>query len=100
MPIKITCPNLNCRKTLTARDEMAGKRVKCPACGGAIAIPAAQEQVEVLEEVPASAPRRREPPRDDDYYDDDRPPPRRAPAGGGLFASKGLSPAGTIFLFV
>src|SRR5262249_39122656 len=54
---------------------------------------------EVLEEVPASAPRRREPPPDD-YYDDDRPLPRRAPAGGGLFASKGLSSAGAIFVFV
>jgi hypothetical protein len=98
MPIKITCPNPNCRKTLTARDEMAGRKVKCPACGGAIAIPAAQDQLAELEEVPAAPPRRREPPPEDDY--DDRPPPRRAPAGGGLFASKGLSAAGTIFTFV
>src|SRR5438094_7394576 len=99
MPIKISCPNPNCRKSLTARDEMAGRRVKCPACGGTIAIPAAQDQIEELDEVPAPAPRRRERPPEDDY-DDDRPPPRRAPAGGGLFAGKGLSAAGTIFTFV
>jgi hypothetical protein len=34
MPITIQCPN--CCKKLNARDELAGKRVKCPACGEVI----------------------------------------------------------------
>lgn len=38
MPIDVTCPG--CRKTLRAPDTLAGKRVKCPQCGGAIAVPA------------------------------------------------------------
>ncbi len=102
MAIKLSCPNPTCRKGLTARDEMAGRKVKCPACGGTIDIPAGNAGnggLDQLEEVQASAPRRRPaPPPEDDYDDYDRPA-RRAPAGGGLFASKGLSGAGTIFLF-
>ena len=30
MPIKVSC---QCGKTLTAKDSLAGKRVKCPKCG-------------------------------------------------------------------
>src|SRR5437879_4956590 len=36
MPIPVTCA---CGKRFAAKDELAGKRLKCPACGGAIAIP-------------------------------------------------------------
>ena len=35
MPIKITC---QCGQQLTAKDEFAGKRVKCPKCGGPLLI--------------------------------------------------------------
>src|SRR5262245_19358366 len=99
MAIKLSCPNPTCRKGLTARDEMAGRKVRCPACGGTIDIPAGNGGLDQLEEVTASPPRRRPaPPPEDDYDDYDRPA-RRAPAGGSLFASKGLSGAGTIFLF-
>src|SRR5262245_52644108 len=115
MPIKMSCPNPTCRKSLTARDEMAGGKVRCPACGGTIDVPAGNGGLDQLEEVQAGAPRRRPgpPPEEDvqagaprrrpspeDDYDDYDRPARRAPAGGGLFASKGLSGAGTIFLFV
>jgi len=31
MPIKFVCPD--CHKRLSVRDELAGQRVKCPACG-------------------------------------------------------------------
>ena len=37
MPIKFKC---QCGKLLQAKDEMAGKRVKCPACGKILLIPA------------------------------------------------------------
>jgi DNA-directed RNA polymerase subunit RPC12/RpoP len=37
MPIPVTCA---CGKQYTLKDEFAGKRAKCPACGGVIAVPA------------------------------------------------------------
>lgn len=36
MAIQVTC---NCGKTLQAKDEHAGKRLRCPSCGEAIAVP-------------------------------------------------------------
>ena len=36
MPIAVAC---NCGKKFNAKDELAGKRVKCPGCGEPIAIP-------------------------------------------------------------
>ncbi len=38
MPIAIQC---SCGKTLRAREEQAGRRVKCPHCGAPLLIPAA-----------------------------------------------------------
>ena len=32
----------SCANEFTANDKLAGKRVKCPRCGGAISIPAPQ----------------------------------------------------------
>ncbi len=37
MAIKVTC---SCGKTVSAKDELAGKRVKCPDCSEPISIPA------------------------------------------------------------
>ena len=39
MPIAVVCPG--CRKPLRAPEALAGKRVKCPACGTATTVPAA-----------------------------------------------------------
>ena len=39
MPIQVTCPS--CQTTLKTADSSAGKRAKCPKCGGIIEIPAA-----------------------------------------------------------
>ncbi len=39
MPISVTCPQ--CSTTLKVKDELAGKRGKCPKCQGAVQIPAA-----------------------------------------------------------
>ncbi len=36
MPIRVTC---SCGKTLQAKDEHAGKRLKCPGCAETIAVP-------------------------------------------------------------
>ncbi len=32
MPIVVTCTNASCRKSLSVKAEMTGKRVRCPAC--------------------------------------------------------------------
>ena len=37
MSIRVTCNN--CGKELNAKDESAGKKVKCPGCGDVLAIP-------------------------------------------------------------
>ena len=39
LPISVTCPQ--CSATLKVKDELAGKRGKCPKCQGAVQIPAA-----------------------------------------------------------
>ncbi len=39
MPIQVTC---QCGQSLTAKDEFAGKRVKCPKCGGPLLISPSQ----------------------------------------------------------
>ena len=38
----ITAQCGSCNKKFTANDTLAGKRVKCPQCGGAITIPVTQ----------------------------------------------------------
>ncbi len=71
MAIRIQCPG--CDKTLKARDELAGKRLKCPGCGAAVVVPelvmaAAQPPVppissaraeDLPERLPDAKPRRR-----------------------------------------
>jgi formylglycine-generating enzyme required for sulfatase activity len=41
--IAFTCAS--CRKRLSARDEQAGKRVKCPGCGQAVTVPQGSESL-------------------------------------------------------
>jgi hypothetical protein len=41
MPITARCPNAACGKTLKVKDELAGKKVKCPACASVLTIPSA-----------------------------------------------------------
>jgi WD40 repeat protein len=59
MPITIRCP---CGKALKARDESAGKKVKCPGCGQAVLVPGPAEAVTAQppprrDPVPAPPPR-------------------------------------------
>ena len=42
MPIQVKCSNEACLKSLAAPDELAGKVVKCPACGTELSVPAAR----------------------------------------------------------
>lgn len=48
MTIRVQCPNTDCGQVLNVRDEFAGKRGKCPACGSAMMIPTAAIAREIL----------------------------------------------------
>ncbi|HEX5273050.1 MAG TPA: hypothetical protein VFW33_21280 [Gemmataceae bacterium] len=43
MPIAFSCP---CGRALRVKDELAGRRVKCPACGEALTVPSVQAAAE------------------------------------------------------
>jgi hypothetical protein len=99
MPITLDC---DCGRTLKLRDELAGRRIKCPHCGTIHVVPnppaesAEDAAFKVLDEAPEPdhriQPRTRQlsspPPRDSrlpvrpprpDSVDDDEPPPRPRP---------------------
>ncbi|MCE9526264.1 MAG: zinc-ribbon domain-containing protein, partial [Planctomycetales bacterium] len=57
MPISVTCPK--CSTTLKVKDELAGKRGKCPKCQGPVQIPTA-EQSAVKTWLAVTAPKRSE----------------------------------------
>ena len=40
MAIPVKCPNPSCGKQLSLKDELAGKTVKCEACGRTFEVPA------------------------------------------------------------
>lgn len=39
MPVKMKCPNSECARTLSIKDKYAGRRGRCPFCGGKIEVP-------------------------------------------------------------
>jgi len=53
--ITFTCPS--CQKKLSVKDELAGKRVKCPGCGKAIAVPASAKATLAARTKPGAAER-------------------------------------------
>lgn len=67
MPIHVTCSS--CQSEFNAPDSAAGKRTKCPKCGGVIEIPAPMPVDDVLEaeEQPVG-------PFDDDDFEVEPPP--------------------------
>jgi len=65
MPIVVECPG--CRRRLEAKDEWAGRRIRCPTCGQTLAIPGSAYRVQpsamtggsmldLLEDAAAAAP--------------------------------------------
>lgn len=86
MPISVLCPE--CDAPVNAPDSAAGKRAKCPKCGGVMILPGGEEEAPPPDEEPA--PRRRRQESDDDDLrpsrrssrdeadDDDRPSRRRS----------------------
>ena len=53
MPIPLTCA---CGRSLRIRDALAGRKVKCPGCGRALAVPAPAAEEGPLEVLPAAPP--------------------------------------------
>jgi predicted RNA-binding Zn-ribbon protein involved in translation (DUF1610 family) len=47
VPIVVTCPT--CHRQFKAPDTAAGKKAKCPQCGGVIQIPAAAPEEEIVD---------------------------------------------------
>jgi hypothetical protein len=39
VPISVRCDNPDCGKSLRVKDELAGRRVKCPSCGEIVSVP-------------------------------------------------------------
>src|SRR4051794_4199441 len=72
MPVTLTCSG--CNSSLRVRDDLAGKKVKCPRCAHLILVPAREEDVtevlnppdEGIAEVKPSARPRKRPARDED----------------------------------
>jgi hypothetical protein len=58
MPLTVTCGNSECNKQFQVKDEFAGRRGKCPGCGGVVQVPAAEAKpvVAAAKPVAASAP--------------------------------------------
>jgi hypothetical protein len=65
MAISLTC---ECGKKLAVKDELAGKRVKCPGCGNLLTVPSLTESVPVKKRAAAVA---------DDEEDQDEERPRK-----------------------
>ena len=78
MPIAIEC---SCGKKLNVKDALAGKRVRCPACNGVAAVPAAEPEFELVDDPPPPKPAARPAARPAVVEDeDDEPRPARAKA--------------------
>src|SRR5262245_9756867 len=55
MTIRFKCPNAKCQKVLTVKDELAGKRARCPICKQSVNIPAPFSAPADLEDFAAAA---------------------------------------------
>ncbi|MCI0380941.1 MAG: hypothetical protein L0215_25435 [Gemmataceae bacterium] len=80
MPISLRC---SCGKMLTLRDELAGRRIKCPACGGVLAVPASEP-----EEVEPSSPEEPEADESDDVEDRPKKKSQKSKTKGRLALTK------------
>ncbi len=63
MAIEVTCPN--CSATFKAKDEFAGKKAKCPKCGGRIVVPSPFHGGDTIRMPPLKRPPDKPKPADD-----------------------------------
>ena len=61
VPITFCCPNPACKHRLTAKDELAGKVLKCPKCAQPVRVPSATDMTE-RQTTPPSQAQKRPPP--------------------------------------
>jgi DNA recombination protein RmuC len=82
MAISIVCTNRECQKNLRAKDESAGKSVKCPGCGRILLVPTQSGAAKPVGAVPAP------PVRSSDMHFLPRPVPSQVRGSGWpLFAT-------------
>jgi hypothetical protein len=82
VPISVTC---TCGKALRVKDEIAGKKIRCPVCKQVLEVPVPEMDVEMeddaadtqIREQPAPKVPARSKPRDDYDEEEDDEPPRR-----------------------
>lgn len=75
MPIELSC---DCGKQMRVKDELAGKRIRCPACKEALTVPDAEEELEEVVPVPerrVASPRGKS--RREEDEEEERPRARR-----------------------
>src|SRR5206468_3858734 len=76
MPVSLTCSG--CKVTLKVRDELAGKKVKCPRCSTLLVVPKPGDDdlapVEVVRDdrISSKPPKKKTSPRRDEEDEDDR----------------------------
>ncbi len=80
MPISLRC---SCGKLLTLKDDLAGRRIKCPACGGVLAVPVSEP-----EEVEPSSPEESEADESDDVEDRPKKKSQKSQKKGRLALTK------------
>ena len=51
MPIEVSCAE--CDKELRVKDELAGKKIKCPGCAAVIAVPNGTERSKSIKAKPS-----------------------------------------------
>jgi hypothetical protein len=78
MSIQVNC---DCGKEFKVKDELAGKKIKCPACQSVVTVPAGEEEVTAAapkrpaaDEAVSDAPRKRPAPVKEDDLDDEPEP--------------------------
>jgi len=49
MPIKVECPNPDCGASFNVKDELAGRRVKCPRCGSVVTVPVGEGELNLFD---------------------------------------------------
>ncbi len=93
MPITLGCPS--CGKRFKARDESAGKRVKCPYCGAPVTVPTAEESAAAAAPTMAIPPPTAKSSSLADSAPVPLPPPRSTPAAAPPFSPPAPAPVAT-----
>src|SRR5436190_17068172 len=77
--IPLTCDE--CDKSLKLRDELAGKKIKCPGCGASLTVPTGEEDEEDdrITAAPARSRRRKDSDENEDENEGDDGPSKPHP---------------------